>query len=371
MTKVRIKKLLVDIPSALLMMICFTAALFIVLNVAELIGKIAHERKEINRFKYSIDTLLDIYDSKKQVEDLLEYLGNKQANIYLTDIKVFINDEPVNYVCNIVLNTNEDFNFKSLHGDKINIYQDDSGCVLIGQTMAEYLTDVYNNNTEIQILGQSLPVIDIMQNNMSGGIDNSVWIIWDKIPLFAKETLLQVIEEQLLLRVSFKSDMPLNEIYDDFSFTMSEEWGSQPIVFEASYDGAYQNLWHQSYGALYNGLSLFFAIAAILVAVKLWLLRRQKEIVIRIIYGYSTMKIASVLLIDILKIIGMAMAFAYVLQFIYCYVFDVSINITSQLPVKSGIVLLGVILLMMLMFDRLVRQIGKTSIVEGLGRDNL
>lgn len=371
MTRVRMKKLFIDIPSALMMMICFTTALFIVLNVAELIGKIAHERKEINRFEYSIDTLLDIYDSKKPVNDLLEYLmGNKQANIYLTDIKVFINDEPVNYVCNIILNTYEDFNFKSFLGDKINIYQDNIGCVLIGQTMAEYLTNVYNNNTEIQISGQSLPVIDILQNNMSGGIDNSVWIIWDKIPLYAKETLLQVIAEQLLLRVSFKSNMPLNEVYDDFCFTMGEEWGSQPIIFEASYDGAYQNLWHQSYGALYNGLSLIFAIAAIFVAVKLWLLRRQKEIVIRIIYGYSTVKIASVLLIDILKIIGLAMVFALVLQFIYCYVFDVSIDITSQLPVKFGIVLLGVILLMMLMFHQLVHQIGNTSIVEGLSRDN-
>jgi len=365
----KIKRLLVDVPSAILMIVCFTLVIFIILNIADLIGKIQREREGINKFTYSVDALLDLNIDKESTSEFLNYVYlNTNTNVFLTDIKIYINNEPTNYVCNIILKYDEQFNFKSAFGHEIITSEIESGCILLGQTMAYYLVNTYGDRSKITISGNTLSVIDILENNMSGGIDNAIWIIWDKVPPDAKEILTQLIAEQPIIRISFRSNISLTEIYSNFSNQLLHEWNCQPQIFEASYSGAYQNLWHQSYGVLYNGLSFLFAMSTIFIAINLWLLRRKKEIVIRKTYGFSTAKIIGILIIDILLIIAFAIILALFLQLFYHLIFGSNINILGQLPTKLGVVLLGIIGLMSLILNHLLREISKISIVEGLTR---
>ena len=74
------------------------------------------------------------------------------------------------------------------------------------------------------------------------------------------------------------------------------------------------------------------------------------------------------LFVDVFKIIIAALVTALGIQLIYNSVFNAHFDVTSELSIRVGVILLGLLFVMLIMARRLIKEINKVSIITGLNR---
>lgn len=166
----------------ILMVIGLMVSCWVLLNCLNLVDKIANEMKSTDSFRYSSTILLQSDVTSNDIAHLMEYLAEiDTANISVLDMNVRLNSTLNQYNFDIILNSNEPLNIVLNDNSVVEELNTISpnGCVLVGETVAKSL----NIDTGDTVYFYDIPfqVSGIMENNMSGNIDNRIYLLWENL----------------------------------------------------------------------------------------------------------------------------------------------------------------------------------------------
>lgn len=356
----KIRKIIREPMTSVVFVIGLTISCFILINVAGLVEKISNENKVLNNFKYTASGFLDcqmalekyeaeladkldsnsgekIYNEeyKKKEWELVDkvvevFTEETRVNTYL-EILVRVNDMIDEYTAYIVMAVNEDINIECVEYYDI----DTRNGVIIGESLLVYTKEIEGIRT-IEIGKNIMQVIGVIENQMSGGVDNSVYLFWNNCDEQVREYLMQSIYDDIgFLEYHIKSNSDISEQYEEF-ISLMEALDIQNEIMDARYEGDYQNYWYRMYNSIFMGASLIFSIFNCFSVSYLWIVRRKSELAIRMAYGYSKGQIRVMIFKDIIKLCVPASILAIVVQNIY--------------TVAEGNSILGEMLIMRILF---------------------
>ena len=287
---------------------------FILINVGNLIDKINMEKQVVENYKYSIMCNIH-YNGMVQDKDVAyasvfdEIINYTKGNIF---VETFVNvNEGTKYTANILIKQNEDLNLKY----KLLVNNNFQNEVIIGESLVDDTT-ISEGVRTIQIENSWFQVVGIMENQMSAGIDNSIYVLWDSCNDEVKNNLFDTMKDEYT-NIFFKSQQDISMEFNNFTDKVSEA-GLRYDIYNAEYAGSdYQNYVYQVYNKLFLGISFVFSVFNCFAVSSLWIINRKKELAIRKTYGYSIVRIAGLVLSDIWKLSIPATLLAVVVQIIY------------------------------------------------------
>lgn len=361
-----------DSVASVLFVLGLTVSCFILINVADLVDKMNRENKVLNSFRYATSSYIDgtelFYQSEdqnvtaKELTDLVTTRLSEETtgNTYL-ELQVNINEKTDTYTADIVMQLNEDAKIECLTDYDVN---EENG-VIIGESLLEFTREKDGIQT-IELGGNTMKVIGLMTNKMSGGADYTLYIFWDNCDRQVREYLNQIISDELngILKFSYKSQNDMADAYKKFVSDM-ENYGLRSFIIDAVYEGDYQNYWYRYYNSIFMGISLILSVLNCFTVSYLWILTRKKELAIRKAYGYSIPQITGMILRDVMKLCIPACFLAELIQFIYITVVGEEI-FTGQMFFKIFIVCMGMILIAILNALHMIQHIKKVSPVSVL-----
>lgn len=358
--------------TSILFILGLTVSCFILINVAELIEKINKENKVLNNFKYTASSYLDGTELFYNCEDQITISNNltklvtsrlseeTSGNTYL-ELQVNVNEKIDTYAANIVMQLNEDA--------KINCNKDydvtEENGIIIGEDLLQFTTDKDGIRT-IVIGGNTMKVIGIMKNEMSGGVDNTIYIFWDNCDEQMKEYINNIITKEIkgILKFTYRSEQDTTNAYKDFVNDM-EKNGFKVFIIDAYYEGDYQNFWYRTYNSIFMGISLILSILNCFTVSYLWLINRKKELAIRKAYGYSILQITGMMIKDVIKLCIPACILAEIVQFIYTTAIGREV-FTGQVFMKILFVCIGMLIITIVNSLYMIRHVKKVSPVSVL-----
>ena len=358
--------------TSILFILGLTVSCFILINVAELIEKINKENKVLNNFKYTTSSYLDGTELFYNCEDQITISNNltklvtsrlseeTSGNTYL-ELQVNVNEKIDTYAANIVMQLNEDA--------KINCNKDydvtEENGIIIGEDLLQFTTDKDGIRT-IVIGGNTMKVIGIMKNEMSGGVDNTIYIFWDNCDEQMKEYINNIITKEIkgILKFTYRSEQDTTNAYKDFVNDM-EKNGFKVFIIDAYYEGDYQNFWYRTYNSIFMGISLILSILNCFTVSYLWLINRKKELAIRKAYGYSILQITGMMIKDVIKLCIPACILAEIVQFIYTTAIGGEV-FTGQVFMKILFVCIGMLVITIVNSLYMIRHVKKVSPVSVL-----
>ena len=367
-----LQKIFRESATSILFILGLTVSCFILINVAELIQKINKENKVINNFRYTTSSYLDGTELFYNCEDQITISNNltklvtsrlseeTSGNTYL-ELQVNVNEKIDTYTANIVMQLNEE--------TKINCNKDydvtEENGIIIGESLLQFTTDK-NGVRTIMIGGNTMKVIGIMKNEMSGGVDNTIYIFWDNCDEQMKEYINNIISKEIkgILKFTYRSEQDIANIYKNFVNNM-EKNGFKVFIIDAYYDGDYQNFWYRTYNSIFMGISLILSILNCFTVSYLWLINRKKELAIRKAYGYSILQITGMMIKDVIKLCIPACILAEIVQFIYITAIGGEV-FTGQVFMKILFVCIGMLVITIVNSLYMIRHVKKVSPVSVL-----
>lgn len=118
--------------------------------------------------------------SDSEIESVIvEAMDNSEVgNTYLSTL-VYIEKQEDEKKATMIMENNEDLKLSFEYGG-YNINNQYENAVIIGTTLEKYVIDE-GGKKYIYIDDNKLNVIGILENNMSGGIDTSLYVFWDTL----------------------------------------------------------------------------------------------------------------------------------------------------------------------------------------------
>lgn len=375
-----VHKYLRDIPVSSLMIIGLAISFFIVINAADITSKIVDEQKSTNDYDYNIDCMIkspstDEFNNKDNaiIYDIITYLEQLECEYVSTsDIIIYVNQNLSNYTCDIIFGNQKDLKMYNVEGedlpyDKQNI--NSGNCAYLGETIAKDF--LIQTNTKDFIIGKcNYNTLDTLENHMSGGIDNSIYIIWDYCTQEQKEILATAMYEKLsgFFRIYLKSDSPLDSDYDMLVKDMLQKFNFEILLFDALYSGDYQNAWYQVYSSAFTIISFVFSVLSCFVISDMWVSRRKKEIAIRKAFGFNTYQLFRLLFKDIFKLSAPSFILAMVIQLLYKIFFHETFSFGIVFWLKALIIISGMFIVIFLIIERILNRIKRISPIEWIRR---
>lgn len=342
---------------------------FILINVSVLVSKINIHNKVYNNYENIIG--FDIWysefiyaepqedASELSLSNYLEKIICKMSettigNAFL-DTRINVNNRSEQFTATIVVKTNEELNIKCINEYNADIING----IIVGESMLDYAQNNGNNMT-LNIGGNVMPIVGVQENNMSGGVDTSIYIFWENCDEAVKKYL-SYISANERLHGAYKSMSDISIEYNNFK-TYAENLGFNVKAEDAEYYGDYNNYLYVSYNVIFMAGSLIFSILNCFVVSNLWLTGRRTELAIRKAYGYSMGQIAGLIFVDIAKLCIPAFVTAVVLQIIYNYFCGESL-LNGEVMLKMLIVMLGMLLITLITLIHLLDIIRRKSTV--------
>ena len=385
----KLRKIFREPMEDVLFVLGLTISCFILINVSGLVEKINNENKVLKNYKYTASglldsqTALDKYDAeliqkissdidknlyneeyrKKEwelVDTIVEALVKEtRANTYL-EMLVRVNDMIDEYSAYVVMAVNEDINIECIEEYDIDIQNG----IIIGESLLEYTKETEGVRT-IEIGKNTMQVIGVIKNQMSGGVDNSIYLFWNSCDEKVREYLMQNIYDDIgFLEYHIKSENDISNAYDEF-VSLMEESDIQNEIIDATYEGDYQNYWYRMYNSIFMGASLVFSIFNCFSVSYLWIMRRKLELAIRMAYGYNIRQIIEMIFKDIIKLCIPASILAIVAQIIYTMAMGDSI-FNGMLIMRILLVCIGMLGIAILTSIYILEKIKKMSTVDTL-----
>ena len=344
-----------------------TVSCFILINVADLVEKINNENTVLNSFKYSASSFLDgtelFNNSENQqvtVNEITELVTTRlseetNGNTYL-ELQVNVNEKIDTYTANVVMQLNED---AKIDCDMDYDLNEENG-IIIGENLLEFTRDKDGIKT-IEIGGNTMKVIGVMENKMAGGVDHTIYIFWDNCNESMRKYLNAIIAGELrgILKFAYKGQDDISVAYKEFVHDM-EKIGLRSLIIDAVYEGEYQNYWYRLYNSIFMGISLILSIFNCFTVSYLWIISRRRELAIRKAYGYSSLQITGMMMKDIIKLCIPACILAELVQLVYVTIVGGDV-FTGQMFMKILFVCMGMILIAILNALHMIQHIKKVS----------
>lgn len=361
------KKLFRHGGPGILLILGFSISCFIIMYGVTILGNVKTEDLILNRFSYKIEEMYDpsiVEESEMEYEELVWKILSIADEVNYGNISFIayphINNRCDRFETHIIYKQNEDAKLKIQK--KVS---SDSG-IYIGENLEKYMNES-DTMKDIEIDGTLFEVGGVLNNYMASRVDNSIYIIWDECEESLKAALIKAISsymEEGFLKIVFESDENLADTVDYFSSEL-ERISVHDMGTVKIYDGDYQNYWYKFYNYIFIVICLFFSVINCFCVSIIWIRRRQREITIRMAYGYSDMDILVMLYKDMMMLCIPAMLLALIDIMVFSTVLGIE-GIFSHLFMKFILVVLGMLLIAVLCILYIVRKMGQRNIVESL-----
>jgi hypothetical protein len=358
----------------ILMVIGLMVSCWVLLNCLNLVDKIANEMKSTDSFRYSSTILLQSDVTSNDIAHLMEYLAKiDTANISVLDMNVRLNSTLNQYNFDIILNSNEPLNIVLNDNSVVEELNTISpnGCVLVGETVAKSLNidagdTVYFYDIPFQVSG-------IMENNMSGNIDNRIYLLWENLTDDEKGQLLSNDAMQSNFEyfcIQLNSNSELNSTYSKILNEVSDKFQYSLTPIDSTYRNGYQNYWYKFYNSMFLIVSLVFSIATCLIVGDLWIDRNKYDLTIRKVFGYTNLKLFMLIARYVFKLSTVSIFLTVVIQVVYLLLSGSAVKIYSFVG-QVVIVYIVMLLIIMLIAQHCLYTLNKTSIIDVLKRKDI
>lgn len=313
------------------MILSLAVSAFVLINISLLIGSIAKEKEYLDFYKYSFSGALKNYKGSsgekdninlkngefKAKEAVFGYIKNiKEGNASITTLPNINGRITTEKLCTIMA-ANEELPFLvEGNGDmkKEGLY--------IGENIQKYIFQKEGKDY-INIAGIDMPIAGIIKNNMSAGIDDSMYIIWDNCSIGTKERLREIIcNETWNLEIWLQSrETDISGSWSDI-LAMIEHQGFE--VFENPPKYRYEdnriNYFFQFYNIIIQGIVFVFSLFSCFMASVFWARSIRREIAIRRAFGWDLRQLGVHLSVCMAKFSCISFFLALAVELVYLFV---------------------------------------------------
>lgn len=297
-----------------LLLLSLITVTFLLFNISILLQRVLEEDLYADRYSYTIriGTMFsgtgNNLEAEEKRRELINFLAKLQEGNIGISFPVYVNDRINQESAYILMKNNEslpDFDavFKS----------DDTG-VYIGESLLEE-TFWEDEKRYITLSGMQFPVTGILENHSSGGADRSICILWNHCREEQKQEMLQAITWDPTILLQSQED--LSGVYREVTEKLTE-LGMEGLVIDAAYEEL-ENRWYRIYNSLFQGLTAVFCLITCWAASCYWVAGRNREIAIRRTFGYDLKQLAFFLGGELLKLEGIALVGALLLEVLYLF----------------------------------------------------
>lgn len=317
----KIRRIFRNPASDLLFVVGLVISCVILINVAELISKLTDEEKATNRFKFVSDVWVDVgehaSDDKYLIKDIIDYYDKvEEGNIYIQRAAHVDKQKDERCSALILMEDNEDLMLDFKEGGYVKGY-DYKNAAIIGESLEEYIIEE-DGKKYISIDGEPFSVIGILENNMSSGIDNAFYILWDTMEADIKAAWIE--DEYYSISVDFyyESNVQPPGFMEDLADSLPQyqlqfdKFSDEPKIIYDHFNETYKNV-----KKILLPVTLIFSVFTCFSVSYLWLLNRRKELSVRVAYGYSSWQIFNLLFRDTLLLMLPALVISVVIQSVY------------------------------------------------------
>lgn len=309
---------------------------FVLINVSELVSNMLQDYLHLHEYKFEKCLTLSYEDDSATTLDALACAQKITAgNIYVY-FPVEINKSLNQYVIRVFIKNNEETGLSYTPLDNAGENTSKENGVLIGHSLKSQILED-SNGSYIELNGVRISVLGVLDNNMAGGTNCSIYLFWQDCSQELRNKLLYYMEREYCFY--FASHEPALEEYAQFVSSL-ESIGFTALEFEPYYSGDVENAWYEMYQGFFLPLCLLFSLCNCFVVSHVWFLYRKKEIAVRKAYGYSNVQIALLFGKDITILTLLGFAIAIIIQIIYSLFAGISM-VGQQIWWKIGLVFLG------------------------------
>ncbi|MBQ6814075.1 MAG: ABC transporter permease [Lachnospiraceae bacterium] len=355
----RIKKIFRNPASDLLFVLGLVISCIILLNIANLVTSISVEDKTVNSYKYASRMVISETLNDEISLSLINYLDNfDKGNVYLTK-SVHIDNQSDGKFAYVLMENNEELSFEFKEGS----YHKDlkySNAVIIGESLEEYVIK-QEGKSYIYFDNEKYSVIGILENKMSSGIDQSIYILWDSIDSQIKQTWFTY--DFISGQIYFESNMYDATVMDEFRNKVSTYGVNVDVIGNDKKVSGDMNQWYKMLNEILLGVALAFSIITCFSVSYLWLLNRRKEFAIRIAYGYNRWQIFKLLFIDIFRLIIPAFIVSLLIQFVYGCALNKTVLLGEMFWLRISIIFVGIVTIVLINAFYLVTKMKKFSAI--------
>lgn len=351
-----IRKIFRNLAYDVLMMVGFSISCFILLNVADLVTKIMNEEEKNDTFDYVEYLGISGETTEQNIAHLVDILDKiENGNTYINAI-VNIDRRMDDNTANLVMQDNEGLMLSFKEGEYVS-GTNYTNAVIIGESLEKYVK--YEDGKKYLIVGKcKLHVIAIIENSMSGGIDTSMYILWDSLSMDVKE---RILAESSISDVCIKSQLDISQTCTNLTVQM-ESYGVTMFSYEPQYTGDYQNYWYRTYSKVIFVVSVLFSLFTCFSISYLWAINRKRELAIRMAYGYSRIQICRLLFKDLCHLVLPAFVLSVIIQIVYNLAIKETMLLQENFMTRLLILFGGIMLIVILNVLNLMNKLKSNSL---------
>ena len=353
----QLNKFVVDVAD-LLMIIAITASCFVLLNIADLYGRIYTAKHSVNPYKINMSGYYEIGSTGfESVEKPLKELVDISSNVSHGNIVVYtstywcLDDTFISSSVGLLFRQNEDLMIKDKNGKYIRQIKDKKENSVI---VPEYIYDNFSHkdgpDRYIILNDMRMNIVAVSGNTNIDGDDDKIYLLWETASDRLKK---EYTSDLFFITVDISSNKydaaALEKELESFD-SFAKKYDNLEI-----YDHSVNAPWKLCYSSGQTTIkmsSLFFGIAGIFSFITtfavsdIWIRKRHKEIAVRRAFGYSISKIYILFIKDIFRAAAAALLLSVVLFLTYRAITSDLYTIQKNFFVKIPVVIAGLIIIL-------------------------
>lgn len=267
-------------------------------NGMSIYRNIKYALAEVNEYNYKKSCYIGI-SGITDMEMTLDKLLQLPGNIYMSDIMLYMDDEGVYRLCEILLKQDEALAYPVT-------YYDEDGEVIIGENLVDLCFEE-SDKTYIMIEGNKACVAGIVSSRRSDVLDRKLILLPNALYLG------RYVTEGDSLMAEYGSNEA--DVYTEIQAFYEENCNDMDIYYEMSGDKYVEVGSAHSDEKIYMVIALFSMVNCIVIS-EFWILRRRSEIIVRKLWGFSDMKIFRLLYGQMLIIASVSVAVTLCFEYI-------------------------------------------------------
>ncbi|MGN0428469.1 MAG: hypothetical protein ACI4E2_00185 [Acetatifactor sp.] len=312
----KIKKQLFRNKEDYFLVIGFFVSIIVFLNVSIFLYRMNREREIYDFYDYSLKFIVTYQGTHNEelfsltIHRLADELQSFDGCNVICEFPVPREDSLDTQIVNLIITKTEPVPFM-----KDNSYKDMKNGIAIGESLLER-TGQKGSYIFLPLLGYEFPVMTVVDNKMSGGIDCSLYVFWDNLDKEVREAFLKCIAKNDFLTICLQSQNDLSHEYKKY-MTLINSLGCLSDNIDSRSGENVENIWYRYYNSIFLSCGVAFSVFSSLITGIYWIQNAKKEIAIRRAIGFDWIQVSTFLMIRLVELGGIAFIFALLFESVY------------------------------------------------------
>lgn len=329
----KIKKIFRHSYVSALFVVGLAISCFVLINVSDLVSNMLRDNQNLHEYKFEKYVTVSAMNMESLTLDALTCAEEvTQGNIFVQS-PVELNKSLDQYTIRVLMKQNEETGLSYTKLDK----ESQKNGAIIGESLkSKILKD--SDGYYVELSGIRIPIIGILDNKLTGGVDTSFYLFWEKCDENLQHKLITLFDNYDFYYASHED---IQDSYLEFIEILTSK-GFNAEEYDVIYSGDAENAWYEIYHSFFLPICFLFSICNCFIVSYVWLLYRKREIAIRKAYGYHIGQLAVLLGKDISVLTLLGSMLAVFMQMLYSFFFHVSL-LDQQIWRRIGIIVVGML----------------------------